>query len=326
MSRMRSIGALALALALFPAVAFGQSSYPNRPVKMIVPFAPGGASDFVARIITPKLGELLGQQIVVDNRAGASGNIGLEAAGKSAPDGYTIFLGNIGTIAINPGVFKDMPVDTQRDFIPVTLVAEVPSVLVVNPEVAASNLSELVALARAKPGVLNFASPGPASFDRLEMERFKKLANLNMVHIPYKGGAGPAITGLLGGETQLMFVTLSSAMTFVQAGRLRALALSTASRIEALPNVPTLGEAGYAELVASSWQGVFVPAGTPRPIVDKLHAALLAAFNSPDIRQRLAMGGAIVVTSKTPEEFAAFVGAEIVRWGKVARESGAVVD
>ena len=317
---------VALAMALFSAAVLAQSGYPNRSVRMIVPFAPGGASDFVARIVSPKLGELLGQQIVIDNRAGASGNIGVEAAGKAAPDGYTIFLGNIGTIAINPAVFKDMPIDTQRDLIAVTLVAEVPSVLVVNPGVPAANVSELVALARSKPGALNFASPGPASFDRLAMERFMRLANLKMVHIPYKGGAGPAVTGLLGGETQLMFVTLSSAMTFVQAGRLRALALSTAGRIEAMPNVPTLGESGFPELVASSWQGVFVPAGTPRPIVDKLHAALVAAFESPDIKQRLAVGGAIVVTSRTPEEFAAFVGSEIVRWGKVARESGATVD
>ncbi len=317
---------VALAMALVSAAALAQSGYPSRSVRMIVPFAPGGASDFVARIVSPKLGELLGQQIVVDNRAGASGNIGVEAAGKAPPDGYTIFLGNIGTIAINPAVFKDMPIDTQRDLIAVTLVAEVPSVLVVNPGVPAANVSELVALARSRPGALNFASPGPASFDRLEMERFMRLADLKMVHIPYKGGAGPAVTGLLGGETQLMFVTLSSAMAFVQAGRLRALALSSARRLEAMPNVPTLGEAGFPELMASSWQGVFVPAGTPRPIVDKLHAALVAAFESPDVRQRLAVGGAIVVTSRTPEEFAAFVGGEIVRWGKVARESGATVD
>jgi tripartite-type tricarboxylate transporter receptor subunit TctC len=319
--------AVALALILASGGALAQTSaYPNKPIRMIVPFAPGGASDFVARISSQKLGEILGQQVVVDNRAGASGNIGLEAAGKAAPDGYTIFLGNIGTIAINAGVFKTMPIDTQRDLIAVTMVAEVPSILVVNPEVPVSNVAELVALARSKPGALNFASPGPASFDRLEMERFMRLANLKIVHIPYKGGAGPAVTGLLGGETHMMFVTLSSAMAFVQAGRLKALALSTANRIEALPNVPTLVEAGYPELVAASWQGVFVPAGTPRPIVDKLHAALLATFESPDVKQRLAVGGALVVTSKTPEEFAGFVGTEIARWGRAARESGATAD
>jgi tripartite-type tricarboxylate transporter receptor subunit TctC len=316
----------AMAFALFSAAVAAQDAYPNRPVRMIVPFAPGGASDFVARVVSQRLGELLGQQIIVDNRAGASGNIGLEAAAKAAPDGYTIFLGNVGTIAINPGVFRSMPVDTQRDLVPVTIVAAVPSILVVNPEVPANNVGELVSLARSKPGALNFGSPGPASLDRLEMERFMKLTDLKIVHIPYKGGAGPAVTGLLGGETQLMFVTLSSALAFVQAGRLRALAISTASRNEALPNVPTLAEAGYPELAASSWQGVFVPAETPRAIVDKLHAVLVATFDAPDIRQRLAVGGAIASTSRTPEEFGAFVGTEIVRWAKAARESGATVD
>ncbi len=316
---------LAIALLLCP-LAFAQAPYPNKPIRMIVPFAPGGASDFVARIVTQKLGDTLGQQIIVDNRAGASGNIGMEAAAKSPPDGYTIFLGNIGTIAINPGVFRTMPIDTQKDFIPITLVAEVPSILVANPSLAANNVAELVALARSKPGELNFASPGPASLNRLEMERFMRFANLRIVHIPYKGGAGPAVTGLLGGETQLMFVTLSSAMTFVQAGRLKAFGISTANRSEALPQVPTMAESGYPEMVSSSWQGVFVPAGTPRPVVEKLHAALIATFESPDIRQRLAVGGATVVTSKTPEDFASFVGTEIVRWGKAARESGATVD
>jgi tripartite-type tricarboxylate transporter receptor subunit TctC len=326
MAIIRLIAAFVLALALSPAPGFAQATYPNKPIRMIVPFAPGGASDFVARIVTPKLGDALGQQIIIDNRAGASGNIGLEAAAKAAPDGYTIFLGNIGTIAINPGVFRNMPVDTQRDLIAVTLVAEVPSILVANPGVAANTVAELVTLAKSKPGELNFASPGPASMNRLEMERFMRFANLNIVHIPYKGGAGPAVTGLLGGETQLMFVTLSSALTFVQAGRLKALGISTANRIDSLPQVPTMAEAGYPEMVSSSWQGVFVPAGTPRPIVEKLHAALLATFELPDIKQRLAVGGANVVTSRTPEDFASFVGAEIVRWGKAAKDSGATVD
>jgi len=317
---------IAMSLALFSAAVPAQGAYPNRPVRMIVPFAPGGASDFVARVVSQRLGDLLGQQVVIDNRAGASGNIGLEAAAKAAPDGYTIFLGNVGTIAINPGVFRSMPVDTQRDLAPVTIVAAVPSILVVNPEVPAATVGELVSLARSKPGALNFGSPGPASLDRLEMERFMKLTELKIVHIPYKGGAGPAVTGLLGGETQLMFVTLSSALAFVQAGRLRALAISTASRSESLPNVPTLAEAGYPELAASSWQGVFVPAGTPRAVVDKLHTVLVATFDAPDIRQRLAAGGAIALTSRTPEEFGAFVGTEIVRWARAARESGATVD
>jgi tripartite-type tricarboxylate transporter receptor subunit TctC len=315
-----------LLAALFSAFAHAQPTYPNRPVKLIVPFAPGGASDFVARIVTPRLGELLGQQVVIENKAGAAGNIGLESAARAAPDGYTLFLGNVGTIAINPAVLPKMPVDTQKDLAAVTLVAEVPSILVANPDLPAASVAELVKLAKARPGALNFASPGPSTMNRLEMEQFMKSADLKMVHIPYKGGAGPAVTGLLGGETQLMFVTLSSAMTFVQAGRLRALAVTTASRLEALAQVPTMVEAGYADMVSSSWQGVFVPAGTPRAIVDKLHAALVAAFETADVKQKLAVGGASVVTSKTPEEFAAFVSAEVARWGKAARESGATAD
>ena len=325
---MRSLSrraVLALALATLSAVAFGQT-YPNRPVRMIVPFAPGGASDFVARIIGPKLGELLGASIVIDNKPGASGNIGMDAAAKAPPDGYTIYLGNIGTIAINPAIFPNLSVNPQKDFIAVTEVADVPSVLIANPSVPVNTVAELVALARAKPGELNFASPGSSTLNRLEMEHFMKLANLKMVHIPYKGGAGPAVLGMLGGETQVMFVTLSSAMSFIQAGKLKALALATSKRIEALPQVPTIVEAGYPDMVSSSWQGVFVPAGTPRPIVEKLYAALIATMDSPETKERFAAGGVNVVTSKTPEEFASFVSAETSRWGKVAKESGATID
>jgi len=315
-----------LTLALCPVLAFGQASYPNRPVKMIVPFAPGGASDFVARIISPRLSEALGQSIVIENKPGASGNIGMEAAAKAPADGYTIYLGNIGTIAINPAVFQNLAINPQKDFTAITLVAGVPSILIANATVPANTVAELVALAKSKPGELNFASPGSSTLNRLEMERFMKLANLNMVHIPYKGGAGPAVTGMLGGETQVMFVTLSSAISFIQAGRLKGLGISTTKRIEALPQVPTMTEAGYPDMVSSSWQGVFVPAGTPRPIVEKIHAALLTTMDSPEIKQRFAGGGVDVMTSKTPEDFASFVNAETARWGKVAKESGATID
>jgi tripartite-type tricarboxylate transporter receptor subunit TctC len=280
----------------------------------------------VARIISPRLGALLGTSIVIENRPGASGNIGMEAAAKAPPDGYTIYLGNIGTIAINPAVFHDLSVNPQKDFIPITLVADVPSILIANPAVPVNTVADLVALAKAKPGELNFASPGSSTLNRLEMEHFMKLADVKIVHIPYKGGAGPAVMGMLGGETQVMFVTLSSAMSFVQAGKLKPLGLSTTKRIEALPQVPTMAEAGYPEMVSSSWQGVFVPAGTPRPIVDKLHAALLETMATPEIAQRFAGGGVNVVTSKTPEDFASYVAAEMARWGKIAKESGATID
>ena len=317
---------IALVLAFFSTLAFGQASYPNRSVRMIVPFAPGGASDVVARIISPKLAAVLGQQVVIDNRPGASGNIGMEAAARAAPDGYTIYLGNVGTIAINPALFADLPVSPQKDFAAVTQVAAVPSILIVGPGVPASTVAELAALAKSKPGELNFASPGPSTLNRLEMERFMKIANLDIVHVPYKGGAGPAVAGMLGGETQVMFVTLSSALGFVAAGRLKPLGISTARRIEALPQVPTMAEAGYPEMVSSSWQGVFVPVGTPPAIVRKLHAALLATMDSPEIRQRLAAAGVDVVTSPTPEAFASFVRAESAHWAKTVKESGATMD
>lgn len=326
MSKLTRAALVALVLAGYPAFDYAQASYPNRPVKMIVPFAPGGASDFVARIISPKLGQLLGEQIVIENRPGASGNIGMDAAAKAPADGYTIYLGNIGTIAINPAIFHNLSVNPLKDFVAITEVAEVPSILIANPSVPANSVAELVALAKSKPGELNFASPGSSTLNRLEMEHFMKIAKLSIVHIPYKGGAGPAVTGMLGGETQVMFVTLSSAISFIQAGRLKPLGVSTTQRIEALPQVPTMAEAGYPEMVSSSWQGVFVPAGTPRLIVEKLHAALLATLASPEIKLRFAGGGVNVVTSKTPEDFASFVSAETARWGKVARESGATID
>ncbi len=315
-----------LALALLPALAWCQAAYPTRPIRMIVPFAPGGASDVVARIISPKLGEILGQPIVIDNRAGASGNIGMDAAARAAPDGYTIFLGNIGAIAINPAIFRSLTVNPRQDFTPVTQVVDVPSILIANPTVPANSVAELIAFGKANPGVLNFASTGSGALSRLEMEQLRKTAHLDVVHIPYKGGAGPAVTGMLGGEIHVMFVTLASVMSQIQAGRLKPLGISTATRLDALPQVPTMAESGFPEMVSGAWQGVFVPAGTPRAIVDRLHAALVAMLGTAEMRERLAVAAAPVVTSKTPEEFAAFVDAEMTRWGKVAKDAGATVD
>jgi len=324
----RCVGALLLltGFALLPPAALAQNSYPSKPIRMIVPFAPGGASDFAARIISPRLGEALGQQIIVENRAGASGNIGMEVAAKANPDGYTVFLGNIGTISINPAAFTKLSLNPVRDFIPVSVVAELPSILIANGKFTGNSVADLETIARAKPGVLNFASPGSSTLNRLEMEQFMRSAGVKMVHIPYKGGAGPAVTGMLGGETDVMFVTLSSAMTFVKAGRLKALAVTSPSRVEALPHVPTMIESGFPDFVTSSWQGVFVPAGTPHAIVEKLHEALVKVLAMPDVKERFAAGGVTASSSRSPEEFAAFVAAEGVRWGKLVRESGATID
>ena len=314
----------AVLLSLLPSVAFSQ--YPNKPIRMIVPFAPGGASDFVGRILQPRMSELLGQQIVVENRAGASGNIGMDAAAKAAPDGYTIYLGNIGTVALNPAVFTKLSVVPTRDFIAITQVVDVPGVLVVNPELQAKTVAEVIAIAKAYPGKLNYGSPGSGSQNRLEMEVFRKVTGgLDMVHVPYKGGAGPAVAGLAGGETHLMFVTASSAMTFVKNGRVRLIAVTSAKRLPAFPDTPTMAEAGYPQLTSGSWQGIFVPAGTPRDVVDKLYGATIETMKTPEVQQRLANGGVEVVTS-APGEFAKFVQRETERWGRAVKEAGATAD
>ncbi len=323
---MRFAAAAALAFATFLSGAAGAQAWPDKPIKMVVPFAPGGASDFVARIIAPPMSDLLGQQVVIENKAGASGNIGMEMAAKAPPDGYTIYLGNIGTIAINPAVFSTLTINPQKDFTAVTLVAETPSILVANPGVGINTANDLVRLAKDRPGQLNYGSPGASTLNRLEMERFMLANGIRIVHVPYKGGAGPAVTGLLGGDTQVMFITLSSALAFVQAGRLKALGISSAKRLDALPQVPTMIEQGFADMVSSSWQGLFVPAGTPRAIVDRLYAVVTKVLESPDVHKRFEVGGAFVVTSKSPDDFAAFTAAEAQRWGKVARDVGATAD
>jgi tripartite-type tricarboxylate transporter receptor subunit TctC len=316
----------ALALALYPALSLAQSGYPSRPVRVIIPFAPGGASDFVGRIIQPKMSELLGQQVVVENRGGAAGNIGLEAAAKADPDGYTIFLGNIGTIAINAAVFRSLNIKPLRDFVAVTQVVDVPGVLVANPSFPPNTVKEFVAYAKSNPSKLNYASPGSGSQNRLEMELVRQAAGLDMLHIPYKGGAGPAVTALIAGETQLMFTTAPSALGFIKGGRLKALAVTSAKRIAALPDVPTMVESGFPRSVSGSWQGIFVPKATPREAVDRLFTVTQAVMKVPDVVDRLATGGVEVVLSASPNAFTDFVASETDRWGRVAQEVGATVD
>ena len=315
---------LLILLALLPALAWAQ--YPNKPIRMIVPFAPGGASDFVGRILQPRLTELLGQQIVVENRAGASGNIGMDAAAKSAPDGYTLYLGNIGTVALNPAVFPKLGVVPTKDFIAITQVVDVPGPDESEPESRRTDVQDLVAIAKAYPGKLNYGSPGSGSQNRLETEVFRKVAGgLDMVHVPYKGGAGPAVAGLAGGETHLMFVTASSAMTFVKNGRIRLLAVTSNHRLAAFPDTPTMAESGFPQLTSGSWQGVFVPAGTPKDVVDKLYGVIIETMKTPEVGQRLANGGVEIVTS-APGEFAKFVQNETERWSKAVKEAGATAD
>lgn len=300
-----------------------QATYPAKPIRMIIPFAPGGASDFVGRIIATPLSQVLGQQIIADNRPGASGNLGLEAAARSAADGYTILQGNIGTLAVNPSIYPTLTVRPLRDFAPVGQVVDVSDILIVHPSLPAKTVKELVAFAKKRPGEINFASPGAGSFNRLEMEYFMRAVGINMVHVPYKGGAGPAVTALVSGETIVMFTTVSSAVSFVKAGRLRPLGIVAPRRIAALPETPTMKEQGI-DMTTGSWQGVLVPAKTPREIVDRLHAAVSKVMALPEVQKRLEDGGAQVVTSASPEEFGRLIAAETDRWAKVVKAAGVV--
>jgi tripartite-type tricarboxylate transporter receptor subunit TctC len=321
-----ALGSALLLLSGAAAAAQDAGNYPNRPVMMIVPFAPGGASDFVARMIQSGVSQILGQQIVVDNRAGAAGIIGTDAAARAAPDGYTAFLGNIGTISINPGVNANMRVRPDKDLAPVTICADTPSILITRPDFPANTVGELIAYVKANQGKVTFASPGSSTLNRLEMEVFKKDAGLDMVHVPYKGGAGPAVTDVLAGHVDLMFTTLSSVMEFVKAKSVKALAVTTRERMADLPDMPTMYELGWKNLVTSSWQGVLVPTGTPRPIVEKLRAAIVKVLADPEIQARMRKGGAIAVSSKSPEDFKAFMDGETAKWTKVIEESGVRAD
>ena len=306
------------------AVAAHAQDYPTKPVRMIVPFAPGGASDLVARIISPGLIKELGQQVVVDNRGGASGNIGVEVAARAAADGYTVLLGNIGTMAINPALFPTFHVKPMRDLIAVTQVVDVPTALVVHSSVPVKTVKEFIEYAKARPGKLNFGTAGPGSNGRLEMELFMDYTGINLVHVPYKGGAGAAAIALLSGEVQCSFQTLSSVITHVNAGKLRVLGVAAAKRVGALPDVPIMSEAGFTSMKSGSWQGIYVPAGTPRPIVNKLYAVFTKVLGDPEVIKRLNDNGAEVVTSKSPEEFAAFMKDENEKWGKVVKQVGVV--
>ena len=327
-SRQRTLTAVAAAVAgaLFlagaSALAQDAGNYPTRPVMMIVPFAPGGASDFVARTIQNGVGEILGQQIVVDNRPGAAGIVGTEVAARAAADGYTVFLGNVGTLSINPAVYSNMRIRPEQDLAPVTICADTPSILITRADFPAGNVGELIAYVKANQGKVTFASPGSSTLNRLEMEVFRKDAGLDMVHVPYKGGAGPAVQDVLGGHVDIMFTTISSAMEFVKGGKVKALAVTTRQRMAELPDVPTMHELGWQNLVTSSWQGVLVPSGTPRPIVEKLHAAIVKVLAEPAIQTRMRNVGAIAVASRSPQEFKAYMDAETAKWTKVIKDNG----
>ncbi|MDF2995896.1 MAG: hypothetical protein K0R27_1533 [Xanthobacteraceae bacterium] len=318
--------AFAAAGMLAAPAAFAQSDYPNQPITMIVPFAPGGASDFAARLLQPRLSAILGQQVVVENRDGAAGNVGMDLAARAKPDGYTLFLGNVGTVSINPYIFSSLRVKPLQDFVPISIVADTPGLLIANSSFPPNNVKELVEYVKARPGQVNFASPGTGSVNRLEMEAFRREAGLDMVHVPYKGGAGPATADVMGGHVSLMFVTISSGINHVKGGRLKALGVSTKQRVAQLPDVPTMTEQGFPKSVSSSWQGILVPAGTPQPIIDKLHAAVVEAMKDETIRARMGESGVIAVSSASPAEFKQYIEADAAKWSAVIKEIGAKAD
>ena len=300
-------------------------TYPSKPIRLIVPFAPGGASDFAARIVAEKLGVELGQQILVDNRPGAAGNIALEVAANSAPDGYTAFFGNVGTLAVNPAVFGARIQTLASGMRSVSLVGTAPDVLVVNNDVPAKNVAELIALVRKNPG-MTFASPGSGSLNRLEMELFRMEAKLDMVHVPYKGGAGQALVDVAGGHVPTMFVPIPAALPLVKAGKVRLLAVASKSRLPSQPDVPTLVESGFPKVVGGSWQAISVPSKTPDEIVNRLHAAIVKVMALDDVRQKLQQGAVEVTVNASPREMTDFVAEETTRWAAVVKASGATVD
>jgi tripartite-type tricarboxylate transporter receptor subunit TctC len=312
-------GVLAIVLLCAASLA-GAQQFPAKPLHLIVPFPPGGGNDTVARAIALQIGPDLGQPVVIDNRPGAGGSVGAELAAKAPPDGHTLFLAGVGSHAVNPNLHARLPYDAVKDFAPITLVASAPSVLVVNPSVPARSLAEFTAYVRANPGKLNYASNGNGSAAQLAAALYESMAGVRMVHVPYKGIA-PAMTDLMSGEVQLMFGTIVALVPHIQSGKLRAIAVTSRKRSSLLTEVPTLAESGLPDYEAGSWYGILAPAGTPRPVIERLHGAIVKALKEPEVAKRLAAEGAEVIGS-TPDEFAAHIKSEIARVGKVVRAAG----
>lgn len=321
--RLRSIGillALGLALAASPASA---QDYPKSPIKIVSPYQPGGATDVLARLLAPRLQAALGQPIIVDNKAGANGNIGTEFVAQSKPDGYTLLLGNNSGVVINQNLYK-LSINPSRDLAPVVLVALVPSVLYVHPSVTATTLAEFVALVKSNPNKYSFASAGSGSPQHLAGEMLKLAYGLDLVHIPYKG-SGPAMTDVVGGQVPVGFESIAVLFPFVESNRVRVIASTGATRAITLPQVPTMMESGLAGFNLTNWYGLFAPGGTPKEIVDKLNAELRKILAIPEIKERLAKMGSAPVHG-SPEEFASFIKAEVPRWAEIVKKSNARVD
>jgi len=316
--------AQALACAAFTmsvSAAALAEQYPTKPIRLIVPFAAGGGTDLLGRTLAQKLNEAWGYAVVVDNRAGGGGNIGTDIVAKSQPDGYTLLMGYVGNLAINPFLFKALPYDSLRDFSPITLAATAPNVLVAHPSVGVKTAKELVTLAKAKPGTLNYASAGNGTVGHMVAELFKTVTDVNIVHVPYKGN-GAAIIDILGGQVQLMFSAPASVMAHIKSGKLRSIAIASPKRVNGLDEVPTFAEAGYPGVEASAWYGVLAPARTSAATVKKLNGELVRILDLPDVRARLASQG-YDATSSTPGEFTSLIRSDLMKWQKVVKASGA---
>lgn len=329
MNRRHALHAIAAAATLahpfvFTGNAFAQA-YPSKPIRLIVPYPAGGATDFFARVVFAKVGDILGQQVLVENRPGASAIIGSELVAKSPPDGYTLLISDMGTYALNASLYKNLRYDAQKDFAPVSLTARFAMVLVVNSEkTPARTMGEFLAMVRRDPGKYNYAAPGPGSPLHMAMELFKRQANINIVPIPYKGG-GDAVKDLVGGQIDVMFLDIATARAQINGGKIRALAVASDKRNTNLPDVPTVAEGGVPGVEVYAWQGFVAPAGTPRDVVMRLNAAFAAAMGDPVIKQRLAEASAEPITS-SPEQFTSYMGTETTRWGRIIKDAGISLD
>jgi len=317
-----------LVVALVALVAFvapmGAAEYPTRPVMLVVAFTPGGPSDVLARIVGKKMEQLLGAPFVIENRPGAGGNIAAESVARAAPDGYTLLMGNNSILATNESLYKHINYSPEKDFIPITLIGTQANILVVNPEVPARSLKELIALAKAQPGKINFASSGYGAAAHLAGELFKAEAKIDIVHVPYKGAA-PALQDVIAGHNQMMFATAASVMGHIEGGRVRALAVTTLKRTTALPDIPTMDEAGLKGFDASTWHGLVAPAGTPPQVIAALHNAAVKALQDPAVQASLGKLGVDIV-GDTPQEFQAYIKSEIPKWTAIVKASGATLD
>jgi tripartite-type tricarboxylate transporter receptor subunit TctC len=322
---MRISALLFCILAAAPAMA--QDPYPSKPVRILVPYGPGGATDIIARIVAQRLTESLGQTFLVENRPGANGNLALEAAAKAPPDGYTLLVGNVSTNAINETIFAhQLQIKPSRDLTGIAKLVEIPHIVVASASFPPNTIAELVAAAKKEPGKINFASVGLGSYPHLDMERLMQAAGVELTHVPYKGGAGQAIPAMIAGEVQVAFFNMASLLPHIKSGRLKALAAVPAQRLPELPNVPTLAEQGFPGIGTNAWQGMFAPAATPKSIIDSLHRAVVAVLTRPEQKEALAKQMMSVELSRSPQEFTDLVRQETAAWGAFLREARIRID